>query len=49
VSYRVRVGPYSELRQAQEAAQRILDKSGHPALIMPVQAAGSAGAAADSF
>jgi D-alanyl-D-alanine carboxypeptidase (penicillin-binding protein 5/6) len=48
-SYRVRVGPYSELRQAQETAQRILDKSGHPALIMPAQAAGSAGADSDSF
>jgi D-alanyl-D-alanine carboxypeptidase (penicillin-binding protein 5/6) len=36
-AYRVRVGPYSELITAQEAAQQILTKSGHRALILPFQ------------
>jgi serine-type D-Ala-D-Ala carboxypeptidase (penicillin-binding protein 5/6) len=44
-AYRVRVGPYSELREAQAVAQRIFDKSGYQALIMPAQASGASGAA----
>ncbi|HXT55776.1 MAG TPA: SPOR domain-containing protein [Candidatus Eisenbacteria bacterium] len=36
-AYRVRVGPYFELITAQEAAQQILSKSGHRALILPFQ------------
>ena len=34
-SYRVRVGPYAELLEAQEIAQEILNKSGLRALILP--------------
>jgi serine-type D-Ala-D-Ala carboxypeptidase (penicillin-binding protein 5/6) len=48
-AYRVRVGPYSELREAQATAQRIFDKSGQPALIMPAQASGSSGAQPNPF
>jgi D-alanyl-D-alanine carboxypeptidase len=36
-TYRVRVGPYSELTAAQETAQQILTKSGYRALILPLQ------------
>jgi serine-type D-Ala-D-Ala carboxypeptidase (penicillin-binding protein 5/6) len=36
-AYRVRVGPYPELITAQEAAQQILSKSGHRAVILPFQ------------
>jgi D-alanyl-D-alanine carboxypeptidase (penicillin-binding protein 5/6) len=38
-AYRVRVGPYSELPQAQETAQKIFLKSGHRALVLPTQGA----------
>jgi cell division septation protein DedD len=38
-AYRVRVGPYPELVTAQETAQDILTKSGHRALILPLQPA----------
>jgi D-alanyl-D-alanine carboxypeptidase len=34
-AYRVRVGPYAELVEAQQTAQTILHKSGHKALILP--------------
>jgi D-alanyl-D-alanine carboxypeptidase len=37
-SYRVRVGPYAELLEAQEVAQEILNKSGLRALILPAPA-----------
>jgi D-alanyl-D-alanine carboxypeptidase (penicillin-binding protein 5/6) len=40
-AYRVRVGPYAELLAAQETAQEIFSKSGHRALILPLQAVGS--------
>jgi D-alanyl-D-alanine carboxypeptidase (penicillin-binding protein 5/6) len=36
-TYRVRVGPYSELTAAQETAQQILSKSGYRVLILPLQ------------
>jgi serine-type D-Ala-D-Ala carboxypeptidase (penicillin-binding protein 5/6) len=39
-AYRVRVGPYAELLAAQETAQEIFIKSGHRALILPLQAVG---------
>jgi D-alanyl-D-alanine carboxypeptidase (penicillin-binding protein 5/6) len=39
VSFRVRVGPFTELGEAQEAAQEILAKSGYRVLILPAQAA----------
>jgi cell division protein FtsN len=39
-AYRVRVGPYVELLAAQETAQEIFTKSGHRALILPLQAVG---------
>lgn len=35
-AYRVRVGPYAALVQAQESAQEILQRSGFQALILPV-------------
>ena len=37
-AYRVRVGPYPALLEAQEMAQEILIKSGYRALILPAQA-----------
>jgi D-alanyl-D-alanine carboxypeptidase len=37
-SYRVRVGPYAELLEAQEIAQEILTKSGLQVLILPAPA-----------
>jgi D-alanyl-D-alanine carboxypeptidase len=37
-SYRVRVGPYADLLEAQEIAQEILNKSGLRALILPAPA-----------
>jgi serine-type D-Ala-D-Ala carboxypeptidase (penicillin-binding protein 5/6) len=37
-TYRVRVGPYAELLEAQEIAQEILNKSGLRALIIPAPA-----------
>ena len=37
-SFRVRVGPYAELNSAQEAAQEILTKSGHRAVVLPLAA-----------
>jgi D-alanyl-D-alanine carboxypeptidase len=37
-SYRVRVGPYAELLEAQETAQEIFNKSGLRALILPAPA-----------
>jgi D-alanyl-D-alanine carboxypeptidase len=40
-AYRVRVGPYAELLAAQETAQEIFSKSGHRALILPLQSVGS--------
>ena len=39
IAYRVRLAPYPELLVAQETAQEILTKSGHRALILPVQPA----------
>jgi serine-type D-Ala-D-Ala carboxypeptidase (penicillin-binding protein 5/6) len=36
MAYRVRVGPYTELLQAQESAQELLARSGYRALILPV-------------
>jgi D-alanyl-D-alanine carboxypeptidase (penicillin-binding protein 5/6) len=42
-AYRVRVGPYTELLQAQEMAQKIFLKSGQRALILPAQAANGPG------
>jgi len=38
-AYRVRLGPYRELLDAQETAQAILTKSGYRAMILPVQSA----------
>ncbi len=38
VTYRVRVGPYAELSQAQEAAREIENKSGFRAIIVPSKA-----------
>jgi serine-type D-Ala-D-Ala carboxypeptidase (penicillin-binding protein 5/6) len=40
-AYRVRLGPYRELVEAQETAQEILSKSGHRVMILPVHAAPS--------
>jgi serine-type D-Ala-D-Ala carboxypeptidase (penicillin-binding protein 5/6) len=37
-SYRVRVGPYTDMLEAQEIAQEILNKSGLRALILPAPA-----------
>ncbi len=37
-TYRVRVGPYAELLEAQEIAQEILDKNGLRVLILPAPA-----------
>jgi serine-type D-Ala-D-Ala carboxypeptidase (penicillin-binding protein 5/6) len=37
-AYRVRVGPYAELLEAQEIAREILDRSGLQALILPARA-----------
>jgi D-alanyl-D-alanine carboxypeptidase len=37
-AYRVRVGPYAELLEAQEIAQEILDESGLHVLILPANA-----------
>ena len=34
-TYRVRVGPYSDLAQAQEIAGELLDRSGYQAVILP--------------
>jgi D-alanyl-D-alanine carboxypeptidase (penicillin-binding protein 5/6) len=42
-AYRVRVGPYADLLQAQETAQKIFLKSGQRALILPAQASAAAG------
>ena len=36
MAYRVRVGPYTELLQAQESAQELLTRSGYRALILPI-------------
>jgi D-alanyl-D-alanine carboxypeptidase (penicillin-binding protein 5/6) len=41
-SYRVRIGPYTDLASAQEVAQEILAKSGHRAMIVPPQTSGEA-------
>jgi serine-type D-Ala-D-Ala carboxypeptidase (penicillin-binding protein 5/6) len=38
-TYRVRVGPYTELSQAQESAQELLTRSGYRALILPMPTA----------
>ena len=35
-AYRVRVGPYTELLQAQESAQELSNRSGYQVLILPV-------------
>lgn len=35
LTYRVRVGPYAELLDAQETAEQILQENGHEALILP--------------
>jgi D-alanyl-D-alanine carboxypeptidase (penicillin-binding protein 5/6) len=35
-AYRVRVGPYAELLQAQESAQELSNRSGYQVLILPV-------------
>lgn len=37
VTFRVRVGPYGELLEAIDIAQDILQRSGHQAIILPVQ------------
>jgi D-alanyl-D-alanine carboxypeptidase len=42
IAYRVRVGPYAELVAAQESAQEIFSNSGQRALILPLQAEGTA-------
>jgi D-alanyl-D-alanine carboxypeptidase (penicillin-binding protein 5/6) len=42
IAYRVRVGPYAELVAAQESAQEIFTNSGQRALILPLQAEGTA-------
>ncbi|HWH80550.1 MAG TPA: SPOR domain-containing protein, partial [Candidatus Binatus sp.] len=42
-SFRVRIGPYSDLITAQEVAQEILAKSGHKVLILPMQSGREAG------
>jgi cell division septation protein DedD len=34
-TYRVRVGPYADLLQAQEIAGELLDRSGYQAVILP--------------
>jgi D-alanyl-D-alanine carboxypeptidase (penicillin-binding protein 5/6) len=36
MTYRVRVGPYTELLQAQETAQELFSRSGYRALILPI-------------
>jgi len=36
MAYRVRVGPYKELLQAQETAQELFSRSGYRALILPI-------------
>ncbi len=36
-TYRVRIGPYPELLQAQQTAQKIFDNGGQQALILPAQ------------
>jgi len=43
VTFRVRVGPFTELSAAQEAAQEILATSGYRVLILPAHAAPEAG------
>jgi serine-type D-Ala-D-Ala carboxypeptidase (penicillin-binding protein 5/6) len=47
--YRVRIGPYSELLQAQEAAQKVFLKSGQRVLILPAQAANTSDGEPSSF
>ena len=42
-TYRVRIGPYTELLEAQEMAQEILDESGNRPLIVPVPASHEVG------
>jgi D-alanyl-D-alanine carboxypeptidase len=34
-SYRVRIGPYAELSEAQEILQEVLKESGHRAIVLP--------------
>jgi D-alanyl-D-alanine carboxypeptidase (penicillin-binding protein 5/6) len=34
-SYRVRLGPYAELSEAEQIRQELLKKGGHPAIILP--------------
>ena len=47
--YRVRIGPYSELLQAQETAQKVFLKSGQRVLILPAQAANTSDGEPSSF
>jgi D-alanyl-D-alanine carboxypeptidase (penicillin-binding protein 5/6) len=48
-AYRVRIGPYSGLLEAREAAQKIFDNSGLQALVLPAQAPRGAAGDASSF
>jgi D-alanyl-D-alanine carboxypeptidase len=48
-AYRVRVGPYAELLQAQEMAQKIFNTSGQQPLILPAQTSRAPGADPNSF
>ncbi|MGB7950077.1 MAG: SPOR domain-containing protein, partial [Candidatus Binatia bacterium] len=41
-AYRVRVGPYAELLEAEEVAKEILDQSGLQALVIPAPPPGEA-------
>jgi D-alanyl-D-alanine carboxypeptidase len=43
ITYRVRVGPYEDLAEAQDVARNIETKSGFRAIILPASAAGQAG------
>jgi D-alanyl-D-alanine carboxypeptidase len=36
ISYRVRLGPFAQLVEAQEMVEEVLDRSGHHAIILPV-------------
>jgi D-alanyl-D-alanine carboxypeptidase (penicillin-binding protein 5/6) len=42
IAYRVRVGPYAELLEAEEVAKEILDQSGLQALVIPAPPPGEA-------
>jgi D-alanyl-D-alanine carboxypeptidase (penicillin-binding protein 5/6) len=42
IAYRVRLGPYEEFLEAQQTAQKILDRSGHEAIILSAPLRGAA-------